>query len=360
MPEARVPVAAVRTPARVSRQSGAAQGRWLPALRPLPLLAVLLALSVWVATSLGTVPMPLGQVLRVLVGLPAPRTAADIILRIRLPEVVMAALVGGGLAASGAVLQGLFRNPLADPGLFGVSAGAGFAAVAAIGLGVAARGIWVLPLWAFIGALVAAMLVYLLAMRHGRTPVLTLVLAGVAVSALFAAGTTLILTLSPLNTDVQAMLNWLYGGLDGILWRQDALLAPVVLAGAGAMMLFARDLNVMAAGEEGAMALGVPVERVRRILLALASLVTGATVAASGPIAFVGLMVPHLLRMIIGADHRALLPASVLGGAVFLVLADLLARVALRPAEINIGVVTAMFGVPFFLYLLRRTGGVAG
>ena len=320
-------------------------------------LGLMLLASVIVATALGTVGVPLGQVLRALAGWPVAQAWHDIVLAIRLPRVLMAAMAGGALALSGAVLQGLFRNPLADPGLLGVSSGAGFAAVVAIALGIAPRGIWLLPLWAFGGALVASAAVYLLAMRQGRTPVLTLVLAGVAVSAFFAAGTTLVLTQSALNSDVRAMLNWLYGGLDGVLWRQDAILVPFVALGGAGMALFARDLNVMATGEEGASALGVPVETARRALLVLASLVTGAAVSVTGPIAFVGLIVPHILRMLVGADHRVLLPTSLLGGAVFLVLADLLARVAIRPAEINIGVVTAILGVPFFLYLLRRTGG---
>lgn len=320
-------------------------------------LGLLLLASMIGATALGTVSLPIGQVLRVLTGRPVHNVADTIIVAIRLPRVFMAAMVGGGLALSGAVLQGLFRNPLADPGLLGVSSGAGFAAVVAIALGVAHRGLWLLPLWAFAGALLASALVYLLAVRHGRTPVLTLVLAGVAISALFAAGTTLILTQSSLATDVRAMLDWLYGGLDGALWRQDAGLVPFVLIGGAGMALFARELNVLATGEEGASALGVPVETARRVLLALASLVTGAAVSVAGPIAFVGLIVPHMLRMLIGADHRLLLPASLLGGGIFLVLADLLARVIIRPAEINIGVVTAILGVPFFLYLLRRTGG---
>ena len=338
----------------------AALGGTRLARRPLPAawivagLLLLLLVSTVLALGFGTVSLAPGQVVRALVGLPVPATTATIVLAIRLPRVVLAALVGSGLALSGAVLQGVFRNPLADPGLIGVSAGGGFGAVLAIALGISARGLWTLPLWALVGALLASALVYLLATRYGRTPVLTLILAGVAISALFGAGTTLLLTLSASTTDLQAMLGWLYGSLDGALWRQNAVLAGFVLAGGAAMALFARDLNLLAMGEDGAAALGVPVETARRVLLCLAALVTGAAVAASGMIAFVGLIVPHILRRLVGADHRALLPASLVGGAAFVVLADLLARLVARPAEINLGVVTAVLGVPFFLYLLRR------
>jgi len=322
-------------------------------------LLLLLLLAAVLGTALGTVALPPGQVGRALLGLPVARTTRTIVVTIRLPRVALGALVGAGLALSGAVLQGVFRNPLADPGLIGVSAGAGFGAVLAIAVGVSAQGLWTLPLWAFAGALLASGLVYVLAGRHGRTPVLTLILAGVAVSALFGAGTTLLLTLSAGSSgDVQAMLGWLYGSLDGALWRPDAVLAAFVLPGGAAMALFSRELNLLASGEEGAAALGVPVAAAQRTLLGLAALVTAAAVAASGMIAFVGLMVPHLLRRLVGADHRVLLPASLLGGAAFLVLADLLARVVARPVEINLGVVTAVLGVPFFLYLLRRGRGV--
>jgi len=317
-------------------------------------LVVFLGLAMLVATTFGSVGLPVAQVVRALVGLPAPPTVRTIVVVIRLPRVVMAALVGAGLAVGGAVMQGVFRNPLADPSLLGISAGAGFAAVLAIALGLGAGSLWSLQGFAFVGALLAALLVHGLASRHGRTPVLTLVLAGVAVSALFAAGTTWLLTVGGQGDSVRAMLQWLYGSLDGALWRQDAVLAPLVAAGSGLMLLFAREINLLAVGEEGALALGVSVEAVRRVLLALVALVTGAAVAAAGPVAFVGLMVPHLLRMLVGADHRVLLPASVIGGAAFLVLADLLSRVVARPAEINLGVVTAILGVPFFLYLLRR------
>ena len=327
------------------------------AARGLALLCGCLLAAGLLDLSFGPAGLPFGQILRAIAGWPVSPMVHTIVLGIRLPRVVLGALVGGGLALSGAVLQGLFRNPLADPGLIGVSAGAAFGAVVAIALGVAAAGLWTLPLWAFGGALLATALVYLLAVRHGRTPVLTLILAGVAVSALFGAGTTAVLTLNIGNTAAQFMLAWLYGSLDGALWRQDAVLAAFVLPGGLLMVFFARELNLLATGQEGAAALGVPVEAAQRILLALAALVTAAAVAASGIIAFVGLMVPHLLRRLIGPDHRLLLPACLLGGGAFLVLADLVARVVIAPAEINLGVVTAVLGVPFFLYLLRRGGG---
>ncbi len=320
-------------------------------------LSALFLLTVLLGTVAGTVPLAPGRVLAALFGLPVSQETHIIVWAIRLPRVVLGALVGAALALAGAVLQGLLRNPLADPGLLGVSAGAGFAAVVAIAAGAATASLWVLPFWAFCGALVASALVYAMALRQGRTSVLTLILAGVAVSALFGAGTTLVLTLHMGTADVSSMFGWLFGSLDGALWRQDAVLAPLVAFGALGMLRYARDLNLLATGEDGAAALGVAVERSRQILLVLAALMTGAAVAMSGVVSFVGLMVPHILRLLVGADHRRLLPASVLGGATFVVLADLVARVVVRPAELNLGVVTAILGVPFFLYLLGRTAG---
>jgi iron complex transport system permease protein len=261
--------------------------------------------------------------------------------------------VGTGLAVAGCVLQGVFRNPMADPGVLGVSSGAGLGAVIAIYAGLGARDLWTLPAIAFAGALLTAATVYALATRAGRTPVLTLLLAGIAVGSLLTSAIGLVMILAR-EVQVQTMLLWLMGGFDGETWEQVGVAVPVILAGSAACLLFARELNILATGEESARGVGVPVEWTKRILLGLVALVTAAGVSVSGTIGFVGLMVPHMLRLMIGPDHRGLLPASAVGGAAFLILADLGARLVIRPAEISVGVITSFLGVPFFLYLLRR------
>ena len=325
-------------------------------------LILLLAAAAFAGVLLGTVPLPPLAVLATLLGRRGPRATPlvrDIVLELRLPRVALGALVGGGLAESGAVLQGLFRNPLADPALLGISSGAGFAVVLATTLHLGTGSLWALPAFGFAGGLLATAAVVFLGSTHGRTPVLTLVLAGVAVSALFGAGITLLLTLQPL-TQVQTAFAWLYGGLDGASWAGVVVLLPFVLGGGLVAAAFSRELNLLATDEDGAFTLGVAVERSRRVLLLVVALITGACVALSGPVAFVGLIVPHILRRVVGADHRGLLPVSLLGGATLVVLADLAGRTLDAPAEINLGVVTAFVGVPFFLYLLRRETGQRG
>jgi iron complex transport system permease protein len=319
-------------------------------------LAGLLLLSVWVAVALGPVPLPLPQTLAALAGRPAPALVRTIVWDLRLPRVLVAGAVGSGLAVAGCVLQGLFRNPMADPAVLGVSAGAGLGAVVAIYGGLGAVSLWTLPGLAFVGAMLTALCVYGLATRAGRTPVLTLLLAGVAVGSLLSAAIGLVLTLAQ-EVAVQAMVHWLMGAFEGETWQHVAVAVPVIAAGSGACLLFARELNILSTGEEAARGVGVPVEWTKRILLGLAALITAAGVAVSGTIGFVGLMVPHILRLLVGPDHRHLLPASALGGAAFLILADLAARLLIRPAELSVGVITSFLGVPFFLYLLRRQRG---
>jgi len=294
-----------------------------------------------------------------MVGAPAPALVRDIVWNLRLPRVVIAGAVGTGLAVAGCVLQGVFRNPMADPGVLGVSAGAGLGAVIAIYAGLGVRSLWSLPGIAFAGALLTAATVYGLATRAGRTPVLTLLLAGIAVGSLLTSAIGLVMILAH-EVQIQTMLLWLMGGFDGETWQQVAVAVPVILAGSAASLLFARELNILATGEESARGVGVPVEWTKRALLALCALVTAAGVSVSGTIGFVGLLVPHMLRLIVGPDHRGLLPASAVGGAAFLILADLGARLVIRPAEISVGVITSFLGVPFFLYLLRRQRGGMG
>ncbi len=341
------------SPVPLPRAAQGLRGRAASPAVVLPLLTAVLVLAVWLGTSLGSAPLPLSQSFAAVIGQPAPALVRDIVWELRLPRVIVAGAVGTGLAVVGCVLQGLFRNPMADPGVLGVSAGAGLGAVIAIYAGLGAVSLWTLPGIAFAGALLTALSVYALATRGGRTPVLTLLLAGIAVGSLLTSGIGLVMILGG-ETQVQTMLLWLMGGFGGETWQQVGIAVPLVLAGSAACFLFARELNILATGEEAARGVGVPVEWTKRILLALCALVTAVGVSVSGTIGFVGLMVPHMLRLVVGPDHRRLLPACAIGGAAFLILADLGARLVIRPAEISVGVITSFLGVPFFLYLLRR------
>ena len=289
-------------------------------------------------------------------GAPAAALAVyeTIILQFRLPRVIVAALVGCVLAVCGAVMQGVFRNPLADPYLLGIAAGATAGVAAAIVLGWAGVPL-VLPAAAFAGGSLAVAIVYTIATPRGGGTVdnLTLILAGVALAALFSAVTALFLALAG-ERERSGIVFWVMGGLAGADWRAVGLLLPVALLGSGACLLFARELNGLALGDEQALHLGLDARRLKRLLLGVTTLMTGVAVAVSGTIGFVGLIVPHAMRLVIGPDHRWLLPASALSGALFLIVADTGARVVIAPAELPVGIITAVCGGPFFLYLLRR------
>jgi iron complex transport system permease protein len=273
---------------------------------------------------------------------------------IRLPRIVLAASVGAGLGMAGASLQAIFRNPLADPGLIGVSSGAAVGAIALIVTGIAPLG-WVsLPLAAFAGALLLTLVVYGLARSDGRTQVVTLILTGVAMNSV-AGGLIGLMSFLADDAELRSIVFWTLGSLSGSTW---AAVLPVALITSGGLLLlprYARALNLIVLGEREAFHLGVDTERVRISVIVLATLIAGAGVAVAGIVGFVGLVVPHLLRIIIGPDHRLLLPASALGGAILLLGADLVARTIVIPAELPLGVVTALVGGPYFLYLLRRT-----
>ncbi|KAA5606430.1 iron ABC transporter permease [Roseospira marina] len=279
---------------------------------------------------------------------------------IRLPRTVLGLLVGGVLAVSGAVLQGLFRNPLADPVLIGISNGAALAAAVVIVLwGVlpfATAGIGrdvALPVSAFAGALVAIALVYRIASHDGRADIATMLLAGVALTAMAGAGIGTLVFMS----DDQALrdLNfWLLGSLGGANWERLMIAGPLMLGAGLAALALARPLNGLLFGETEALHMGFDVERTKRIAVLVTALAVGAAVALSGVIGFVGLMVPHLVRMVLGPDHRVLLPAALMGGGALMLLADLVARTIVLPAELPIGIVTSCVGGPFFLWLLLR------
>lgn len=274
---------------------------------------------------------------------------ATIVLTVRLPRIALAAVVGFALAAAGVVMQGFFRNPMADPSIIGVSSGAAvgavFAMVAplALPLGVGVRGA------AFVGALLTAFAVYLIATEGGRTPVATLLLAGVAIQTFLGAVVSYLLLHS--GESMRRVVYWLMGHLDNATWSEVAVTTAIVPPLVVVLYLYAEDLNVLLVGEDDARSLGIEVERTKQVLLATASVVTAAAVAVAGVIGFVGLIVPHALRLVVGPDHRVLLPASAFAGASFLVATDTIARAG--ATELPVGIVTAALGAPFFLYLLR-------
>ena len=325
-----------------------------PLLR-LALLAAALALSLVLTVRLGAVPLSVREVADAVQGNGDPTTVA-IVRRLRLPRSLLAALVGGALAASGAVFQALLRNPLAEPYVLGVAGGAAVGAVAAVALGGFVASAAPVSVAAFAGAVAAVLLVFRVAAAAGRAfDTRVLLLAGVVAGSFFNALILLFLTFADADTFRSAMF-WMMGSFSGATWRGDALLALYMVPALAVLLALARPLNLLAVGEETAAYLGTRVERVKLLAYGTASLLTAAAVAASGVIGFVGLVVPHVVRLLWGSDHRFLLPASVLLGATFLVLADALARFAAAPTELPVGVVTAFVGVPFFVWLLRRRG----
>lgn len=280
--------------------------------------------------------------------------ARAILLSVRLPRVVAGALVGASLGVSGALFQALLRNPLAEPYLLGVQAGAALGAVSAITFGLSAFGSLTLPLAAFGGGLLAIAVVFRVAWGVGRLDTRILLLAGVVASAFFAACVMLLLTFASARS-LQAAIFWTMGSLGEASWRGAAVLAAYALPAAAVAAGLGRHLDALALGEETAAHLGTEVERVKRLAYALASFLAAAAVSVAGVIGFVGLVVPHAVRLVWGAQHRRLVPLSFLGGAALLVAADTAARTAAAPLEIPVGVVMAFVGVPFFLFLLRRS-----
>ena len=306
------------------------------------------------ALAFGSVDLSFGEVWSGLRGSAAQADFTVIVREIRLPRILLAILVGAALATSGTALQALLRNPLAEPYVLGISSGAALGAIIALWIGgrVAAAS----PLAAFLGALATTMWVYFLGHGAGRLASYTLVLAGVVTASFLSAAILFVLTM--LSTrDVRGMAFWLMGDLSVVTDTQLRVLFPIVALGFLAVYAFSKDLNVLLLGEEEAAHLGVNVTRVQTMIYLLASLLTGVAVALSGAIGYLGLLVPHLARMIVGSDHRMLLPTSALGGSIVLVLSDTLARTVVAPNELPVGAVTAVAGAPVFIYLLRRTAG---
>jgi len=286
-----------------------------------------------------------------------------IILDIRLPRLLLGTLIGSGLAVAGVVMQGLFRNPLADPGLVGVSAGAGLGAVMVIVLGgtvlaplLVAFGIYGLQAFAFLGGLVTTLILYRVSSRQGQTQVATMLLAGIAIAALAGALMGILIYLAS-DSQLRDFTFWSMGSLAGANWQKVLASGPLIVAALAGCAMLAPGLNALTLGEATASHMGVPVERLKKLAIVSVAAATGASVAVSGGIGFVGIVVPHLLRLGIGPDHRYLLPASALLGASFLLAADAVSRTIVAPAELPIGIVTAAVGGPFFLWILLRKRG---
>lgn len=331
--------------------------RWIQVI----ILAGCLLAAVVLALGVGAVSVPLTDILRSLgisvgPGFSAPANQT-IILQLRLPRVLIAAVAGAALAIAGTTFQALLRNPMADPYVMGVSSGASLGAVTAIVLGLNFRvlGLGAVPLLAFAGALGAVMVVYHLARVDHTLSVLTLLLSGLAVGTFLSAIVSLLIYLA--DQQLHQVVFWLMGGFSATGWAHVRLSLPYFLLGAAAIGLHARELNCLLLGEESAGHLGVDVERAKRVLLAGATLLTATAVSVGGLIGFVGLIVPHAVRAFTGPDHRQLIPAAGLAGAALMVLADTLSRTIIPPAELPVGLITAVAGGPFFIYILRNRKG---
>lgn len=320
-----------------------------------------------VAMGTGAVQIPPSRVLTIVLGLDDPSiTDAQraVVMNVRVPRVLLALLAGAGLACAGVMMQALFRNPLADPALIGVSAGAALGAVATIVLGATllqglskVLGVWTLPTAAFVGALVTATLVFKLSSRDGQVDATTMLLCGIAVNALTGAGIGL-LTYLATDEQLRNLTFWSLGSLGAASWSSLLGAAPAIVLMVLVGPWLAHQLNALLLGESEALHLGVAVERLKRVVVALTAASAGAVVAVCGVIGFVGLVAPHMARLLVGPDHRYVLPLASLIGATLLTAGDLVARTAVRPAELPIGILTAFMGAPFFLWLLRRRQAV--
>lgn len=339
-------------------------------------LTALLLVSITLGVTLGPVDIPVGAVWRIAasetinvlsditslelnswVNIEANWTKAqfNIIWLIRFPRVLVGVFVGAGLAVVGVTMQALVRNPLADPYILGISSGASVGAVMVLAFGTFAfAGIYAISVGAFLGAILTFLIVFLLAQSNGRLNPARLILAGVAV-AYFFSGLTSFITLTSDNRELaRAVLAWLLGSLAGTDWVELTLPTAVLFFGSIYLVLQARGLNALIVGDETAATLGVDLTRFRRSLFGVVSLVTGVMVAVSGAIGFIGLMIPHIVRLMVGTDHRRVLPVSIFVGSIFLILVDVIARTAFDPVELPVGVITSLLGGPFFLWLLHR------
>ena len=322
-----------------------------------------------VSLSIGSAHIPSTKVLGVFAGkiqavlgfqvqaLNVDEVSEAIIFQVRLPRVLLASLVGGSLAVAGAIFQGIFKNPMADPYVIGVSSGAALGASLVIVLGVdyTFLGVSTIPIVAFITATMSLLIIYNISRIGSRVPVMTLLLSGIAIGIFFSAIVSFLHIIA--GEKLHALVFWLMGGFSYAEWKDVQIMLPFICIGFIIVYLFARDLNILQLSEEEAAGLGVEVEKVKRNLIICGSLLTAAAVSISGLIGFVGLIIPHIVRMLIGPDHRILLPSVLIVGAFFLVTCDTIARVVFPPAELPVGIITAFSGVPFFIYLLRKAKG---
>lgn len=326
---------------------------------------ILLMVTSLAGIIIGSVSIPIKTTLLVIISkiipnhwinhLPIPESQAVIIWLIRIPRVVVAALVGAALAVAGAQMQGLFQNPLASPDIVATSSGSALGAVIALTSGLASISLFYIPIFAFLGALFTLLVVYGIATQRNMTPITTLLLAGIALNALIGAITSFLITIAWVQPEVaREIIFWLMGGLESRTWSHVWIALPGTVLGITLALWYTRELDILLMGTDTAYSLGVEVETVKRLILISSALLTGTAVAVSGIVGFVGLIIPHIVRLVIGPKHCYLIPASALVGAIFLILADLLARTLHRPEEIRLGIITALVGAPFFLYLLLQ------
>jgi iron complex transport system permease protein len=320
------------------------------------ILLVTLFLTLFFALMVGPVNIPPLTIFQILFNIsPAswPPGYATIVIDIRLPRILLGALVGSALAVAGTTMQAIFRNPMASPYILGISSGAAFGAALAFVLGLnILLGISAVTLLAFLFTLLTTYLVYTIAKGGERTSVETLLLTGIAVGSFFSALVSLLMYIS--GEKLSTIWFWLMGGLWASDWNKLLFITPMIIFGIVALSLVSRHLNLLLMGEETALNLGLEVETFKKIIIILASLITAAAVSVCGIIGFIGLIIPHMMRILVGPDHRILLPSSCLVGAIFLVWVDTLARTIIAPVELPVGIITALFGAPFFLYLLRK------
>lgn len=326
------------------------------------LLVILLAAVTAVSVTLGAASISFSSSLRILlsplfpslVSQDIPPSHIYIILQLRLPRVLSALMVGAALAVSGTVFQAVFKNPMADPFILGISAGSalGVAVGMITGFAMIVSSRWGVPVFAFLGGTGATAVIYLLGGRGVSST--TLLLAGIAMNFLLSAAMSLLLFFN--RDSLESVVYWNMGSLTSSSWSELSVIIPIIMIGTAVILLFSRELNAMTLGDETALSLGISIRNVRIIVLLLATLVTASSVAISGTIGFVGLIIPHIMRIITGANHRTLLPYSAVGGALFLMLSDALARSVVPPSEIPVGIITAMAGAPYFIYLLKARG----
>ena len=343
--------------------AGAAESTLPRLLEPVAwgILTVGLIALVLINLALGAFDVELSRIIGVLFGKVGIDLGIDYTTReeavvwvIRVPRMLMAAAVGAGLGISGAALQGLFRNPLADPGLIGVSSGAAFAIAVSIVIGISAWGLFALPLAAFIGGLTLTFLIYGFARRGGRAQMATMLLVGIAVNALLGAAISFIISFSD-DEELRDIVFWLLGSLAGSLWEYVYSAGPLILFAIAVLVRQAGALNLLSLGDAEARHLGVPVQRTQLLIVTAAAMATGAGVAVAGVVGFIGLIAPHIVRLAVGPDHKRLMPASAMAGAILVLGADLAARTIAAPAELPLGVLTAMIGTPVFLFLIDRS-----